>query len=237
MPTAIKTEIKTMPLSSLVLDWSVYPRHELSTRSMASIREAKRAAVELPPIIADKASKRVVDGFGRYHVYAADDGPDCEVRVELRPYVSEAELFRDAVTLNVGRGDDLTRWDLLHSANIAEGLGIGEDAFATWISWTSPTWTAYRKERTVKTMQDGRADLKRSLRHLWSADAELNDRQVAANDHVDGMGQVYHVDQLIWHIGADSLDPTNERLRERAAYLAPRLTEWVEAHPVVEETA
>src|SRR5208283_55156 len=57
--------MKKIALSELILDPEIYPRAEVSSMNVSSIKNALRAGITLPPIIIDKKSRRIIDGAHR----------------------------------------------------------------------------------------------------------------------------------------------------------------------------
>jgi len=90
--------MSTIKLADLVLDFEIYPRNDVSSTHVTALVDAFEAGEEIPPIIADAKSKRVVDGFHRVRMH--DRLGHETVEVELRTYKNEAALFADAVRLN-----------------------------------------------------------------------------------------------------------------------------------------
>lgn len=103
--------VETLPLTTLVEDFSLYPRNRVDDTHVSDLVRALRSGAELPPIIADVATKRIVDGFHRRRAYLRVLGPDATAKVELRRYRNEAALFLEAVELNAHHGRKLDRHD------------------------------------------------------------------------------------------------------------------------------
>ena len=62
--------------ASLVLDFNFYPRHKVDDYHVSEIRASMQAGVIMPPVRADKASKRVVDGLHRVTAALKEGGTD-----------------------------------------------------------------------------------------------------------------------------------------------------------------
>jgi len=67
-------------LADLVLDYELYPRVRLSDMYVAELAEALRSGVVLPPVVVDRASNRVVDGFHRVKAHCGFSSPPPESR-------------------------------------------------------------------------------------------------------------------------------------------------------------
>src|SRR5688572_13414948 len=62
-------EMETIKASELVEDFDLYPRGDVDGTHVLSLVQALEAGVELPPIIACKKTKRIVDGFHRRRAF------------------------------------------------------------------------------------------------------------------------------------------------------------------------
>lgn len=119
---------RTVSITELVFDQSIYPRKEMDQRHVEEIRAAMETGVALPPIVVQKKSMRIVDGVHRYFAYMS--GSIEEVEVVEKSYASEAELFLDCVRLNSGHGKRLTEADKLVIAEKATGFSIADGLLA-----------------------------------------------------------------------------------------------------------
>lgn len=102
---------KTIKASMLVEDFTLYPRNQVDDSHINDLVKAIKSGAELPPIIIDRSSKRIVDGFHRFRAFTKLFGPDTDIPAVLKDYASEAELYLDAVRYNAGHGRKLDRHD------------------------------------------------------------------------------------------------------------------------------
>ena len=130
-----------MKALELIIDWALWPRYEandLDSTNVSRMKEALRAGIELPPIIADKKSFRIIDGLHRLKAHIAVFGEDTTVSIELREYRNDAEMFLDAARLNTRQGLPLSPKDKVHVilvgrrmklplAKIAEAIGMRKE--------------------------------------------------------------------------------------------------------------
>lgn len=123
-----------MPLAELIEDLDIYPRHAVDSSHVGDIARAVEAGKELPPIIADQATKRIVDGFHRRRAY--DRLGITDVEVELRSYASEADLLSDAVELNSSHGRPLDSQDQTRCALLLSKHGVSTQRIAVVLSTT-----------------------------------------------------------------------------------------------------
>ena len=84
----------------------------------------------MPPIIADRKTKRIVDGFHRGRAYRRLFGDGYECEVVWRDYASEADLFGDAMRMNSAHGNNITPHDRTRCILIGERLGMDEGDIA-----------------------------------------------------------------------------------------------------------
>jgi hypothetical protein len=208
-----------IPLADLVLDFDLYPRRQVDSHHVAAMVEAHHAGVKFPPIVCDEKSKRVTDGFHRVRTFErVFDDPTTKVRVELRAYASDEEMFRDAMRMNASHGRALAAYDRTHCILRAEQLGITPEHIAADLQITTEAigkLTANRVGELTGRKRNGharRVPLKRTIAHM--SGQRLSKAQVAANDKLGGMQQLFYVNQLITLIENDLLDKGNDGLVE-----------------------
>lgn len=135
-------------LDDLVIDYDVYPRHAIDRVHVAGLARAIEAGEQLPPLIVDRRSKRVVDGFHRAAAHRQRFGDQAQVEVELRDYETEADLIEDAVRLNARHGRRLDAQDQVRSALMLERLGRDTNRIAVALS-TTPARVEQLKAKIV----------------------------------------------------------------------------------------
>lgn len=118
---------RTIRASELVEDFDLYPRHSVDSSHVTRLAEALRTGVALPPVIYERRTKRIVDGFHRVRAYRKVHGPAADVPAEGRTYASEADLLREAVALNSAHGRRLDKQDLSRAALLLEKQGCSLD--------------------------------------------------------------------------------------------------------------
>lgn len=110
-------KVKKVRALELIMDWGLWPRYEANDLDLTNVRrmkEAIEAGEELPPIIADVKSQRIIDGFHRVKAYHALYGEDAKVPVEFRHYENEMDMFLEAARLNTVHGLPLSPKDKVH---------------------------------------------------------------------------------------------------------------------------
>lgn len=209
-------KMKKVKVTSLVLDFDMYPRNNIDSKNVSDIAEALRNGAEVPPVISDKKSKRVVDGFHRVKAHLIAFGPDAEIMVIEKSYKSERELFLDAVRYNAHHGAKLDSYDKSRILLRAEELKIDIAEISEVLSVSTDKLSELRVARTA-TSSNMVIPIKRTIQHM--AGKRLNKRQKEANKKLSGMNQVFYVNQVIELLEADLLDTSDELLMKRLLHL------------------
>ena len=211
--------IEMVELSSLVKDYSVYPRKDVFWQNVESLTEALRAGATLPPIIVCRRTMRIADGFHRHDAYTKFyGGNNVEVPVEFRDYAEDSEFFLDAIRLNAGHGQKLSTYDIVRSTKRAEELGISRDEVAG-----AAGWTRERIDKSMLTRSTATGDtIKRTNAHL--AGKELTEKQAKYNQYAGGMSQLFYIAQVNALIESDSIDFEDEAVVKELTTLAGLIT-------------
>lgn len=206
----------TIKASELVEDFDLYPRGDVDGQHVLSLVQAIESGVTLPPIIACKKTKRIVDGFHRRRAALRYYGDDSTVSVVLKTYKSDAELYAEAMMANSGHGRRLTAIDYSRAMTKGRALGLDDATIARCLHLTVDKVTELVIDRSAKF---GRitVPIKRTIQHM--AGRSLTKEQTVANDKLSGMNQVFYVNQVITLIENDLLDKENENLLLRLKVL------------------
>jgi hypothetical protein len=199
-------------LSDLVKREDLYPRTGVDPGHVRALVEAIESGAKLPPIVADKASKAIVDG---YHRHAALMMLGVEtIDVDLRSYASDAAMFEDAIALNAAHGRRLTNADHSQIVIRARELGVTLERVGTlvgvspetlerrFLAGQGPTQRIQTPQGTVTRRP--LVPLKKTLKHLDGQ--KLTAVQVQANAKAGGMAQSFYSRQLVMLARADALD-------------------------------
>lgn len=215
-----RTETRMVKLAELVLDFNLYPRVQVDSTHVASLRRAFGAGCEFPPIVVDAKSLRIIDGFHRYNVYKRDLDKQAEIEVVAKRYRNESEMLLDAIRYNARHGRMFSSYDRAHSVLKATELGVDDVALASALN-VDPKYIG--ELRTDKTAKCGElhVPIKRTIRHM--AGRDLTKQQHQANDRLGGMSQMFYVNQLITLIESKLIDRGNEALALRLHRLASLL--------------
>jgi hypothetical protein len=222
----------TKPIASLVLDETIWPRHQLINANVAAMVEAIRVGMEMPPVLIDVKTSKVVDGFHRIHAYQRLYGENYQIPVTTKTYRNREAMVADAIATNADHGQRLTSWDVTRCLLLADEVGMPLDKLAGLLHWRADKLAAYRESRMGTTLDQRKLALKRSLRHRLNQ--PLNPDQEAANEKLSGMPPMFHVNQLVTLLETD-LMPDDDHLAVRAAHLAGLIGEWLATRQPAEE--
>lgn len=211
-------------VGEVVLDYTLYPRHQVDSHHVGEIREAIRAGVEMPPIKIDRKSKRATDGFHRSIAFLKEHGPGHLIDAIDHAYRSEKAMFLDAMRMNANHGRNLTSFDRAHCILLAKEFGLADKDTAEALSITVErvesiivNKTALKGNGKATRKQPETMAIKRTIGH--KAGQTLTKAQQEANKKLGGMNQVFYVNQLIVLFESDLLDSENEDLMERLKVL------------------
>lgn len=209
--------MKRIKLAELVIDHDIYPRININPKNVQDLTEAHTSGVELPPIIIDRKSKRIVDGVHRFKMYLKILGEDGEIEVVEKAYPSEAAMFLDAMKYNAPHGLKMDACDQTRCLIIAERLSIPLEAVAGALHMPIEKLGELRVHRTAKDAGGLTIPIKQTIRHM--AGKKFTKRQEEANDRLSGMNQSFYANQLIELIESKMLDVEDEKLLDRLRHL------------------
>jgi hypothetical protein len=200
--------IERVKAAELVFDYNLYPRNNINSMHVADIRRAIEAYVKLPPIVADRKSRRIVDGFHRARA-ALRISPDATIDVEWREYESEAELLLDAISLNATHGEKLTPYDRARCIALAQQYGIAMIRLAEALRVRTVDLETLTT-RKLAYADDGVVPIKGTLRHL--AGMPLSNQQLNGNRRAGGPSPLFFIAQVKNLIENDLIDRSDESI-------------------------
>ena len=209
--------MRTLKASELVLDFDLYPRNNVDSHNVRNIADALDAGAELPPVIIDKKSKRVVDGFHRVKAHIRLYGEEAKIQVVEKTYRDDAAMFLDAARYNASHGAKLDPCDRTRCTIIAERLSIPIEAMAGALNMPVDKLASLSTTRTAKATGGLTVPLKRTNQHM--AGRRLTKAQEAANERSSGMSQQFYVNQLIDLIQSGLLNTEDQNLIDRLRQL------------------
>lgn len=196
-------------IDSLIEDFTLYPRTMVCPTHVNALIDALKVDVDLPPIVADKKSSRVIDGFHRLAAYRRLKVDT--VAVEWLNCKNEQELFAFAVEANAGHGRPYSPYDRARIRGRAEDLGFTLERVGQILKMPVESLTA-QKERVFAADPEGKpTPLKNTI--AWKAGQRLTEREMKANEKLGGMNATFYVNQVIELLEARLIDPRNEGLQ------------------------
>ena len=156
---------KSVALASLVEDFSLYPRNSVDQVHISDLVRAIQSGQELPLIVVDEKTLRIVDGVHRGRALTRVLGGDAKVKVEVRRYESDAALFLDAVALNANHGRKLDRHDQVRIVLRLRELNVDDKTIAVALHVPEPTIPTL-SVRVVYDQSGSAHPAKRGLKHI-----------------------------------------------------------------------
>jgi hypothetical protein len=190
---------KKMKAIELVLDWNLWPRYEaesLDGTNIRGMREAIRAGVSLPPVIVNAADNRVIDGFHRVRAHLRELGDEATIRVDLRVYETEADMFLDAVKFNAHHGLPLSPRDRAHAIIKARQYKIPTSVQAMALGMTEADLKVFFEKRTAKTVDGERIPLSYGAK-AFAGREDLTEEDAEFAKTNDGQVPIQHAHQLL----------------------------------------
>lgn len=226
------TKIK---LAQLVFDLTIYPRMNVDNKHVNDIAQAISSGTDLPPIICEKGTWRIVDGFHRGKANLKLFEPDHEIEVVAKTYKSRKDLIADVGRYNTSHGLKMDRYDQTHYILLAREAGLDDKTIAGILHVNPDFVGELVTDRTafagpLKTQENSgplTVPIKQSIRH--KAGQTLTKEQQEVNTKLSGMNQVFHVNQLIMLIESELIDMDNAKLGERLRVLHGLLDELLVA--------
>ena len=218
------SKTKTVPLASLVEDFSLYPRHGVDEVHVSDLVRSIEAGNDLPVIVVEEGTLRLVDGFHRARAYRRALGDDGKVEVELRTYASEAELFEDAARLNAGHGRKLNRVDQVRVVYRARELGLDDDRIASALAVPTER-VKVLAVRVAETPSGDHRALKLGAHHL--AGRTLTDEQIKVVRQMRGARTGRLVSELRMLLESGVANLNDEGVREGLLRLADLIKEKI----------
>jgi len=216
-----------IPLASVVLDYDLYPHFSVDKQHVSYMVEAMMADVEFPPIIIDKKSKRVVDGFKRVLGFVRHLGDEGSIKAIEKTYKNDAALFLDSMRFNADHGVKLDRHDRVHCIHLGRKLKISMDDIAQALHMKIDQLESLKVRRTAFTKDNGEMEIALKRTYQPWAGKRLTRRQAMTNERSGGMDPVFYVNQMIDMIESEMFDLENSVLVERTKLLGKLIRQKV----------
>lgn len=140
-----------MELSKITIDISVLPRG-INFVHVNDLKNAALSGAVFPPLIVERATGRLVDGYHRYMLYKQLYGESYDADVEERDYSDDNAVFLAAVEANATHGLAFSTYDRRRILVEAERRGISRDVISSAIKMPV--------EKADKKLADGSAFIK-----------------------------------------------------------------------------
>lgn len=218
--------IKKVKLSKLDMDYNIYPREYLDDYHVNEIVEALKAEVHMPPIIIDKGTDKVVDGWHRIEAFRKLWGDKATIEAELREYPNEAAMFEEAIRLNASHGRPLSKMDEAHCLAKAQEFKLEQAVVASLLNITVQRAEDLVSKRLASS-DEGSIVLKGSTAFL--SGQKLSEAQANYNRKAGGQPQTFYINQVIAMIEGDAVDWGNTRVTSGMKKLLELLEESLKA--------
>jgi hypothetical protein len=201
--------MKTYKLSELILDFDLYPRGKVDSQHATNMVISLEAGAELPPLVIEKKTKRIVDGFHRWRAYKQIYDLNFEVTCIEKTYKDDGDLFLDAMRYNSSHGRALTPHDMTGCIIKAKKFKLSDHLVGEALHLTTEKINGLRGAR-IGSVSGRPIALKHTIQHM--AGKKLTKKQACANKKLSGMEQLFYVNQLVALIENDLIDMSNANL-------------------------
>lgn len=220
--------IETVKVGDLVIDHDLSPRSAMNFTHVGVLKNALLSGVAFPPIVAERSTRRIVDGLHRYKAYTQLWGEGHEIEVDFRDYANDNDLWMAAVEANNSHGLAYSTYDRRRILVEAEKRGISREVISSAIRM--PVEKADKKiadgSAFVKTPAGGRerVPLHTGLKPL--AGHLLTKKQEEANTQ-SSMKAEYHCEALVALLRAGLLSWCSKTVRAAVMALHKELAKQV----------
>lgn len=204
-------ETELVSVASLIEDLDYYPRCKIDSTHVKYIADAIAAGCRIPPVVADRKTRAIVDGVHRCRSQTRIYGPEATINVEWRDYANKQAMLLDAIALNATHGKALSSYDRVHCRILADQYGIPVVKLTAVLHMTIKTVRKQKARIMISKSTGERIPVKATFAPviIRREMTELTDRQVEVNDRSGGMNQLHYVHQLLDMIRADLVDEGN----------------------------
>lgn len=223
----------TVKVAELVFDWDLYIRPSIDTSIVRELIEAEQAGEKQEPIVGDRKSRKVIDGWHRCRKELRLHKDDATIEVIWKDYKNQGEMLEDSIRLNARRGRRLDKQSHARIAILAKRCKLKIDVVAAAMGVTRE-YVEGCMERTAIAPSTGKSTigeeiaLKRTTLHM--AGKKLTKKQVIGNTKAGGHHASYYVRQLLNLIENNLLDKEDEQLMELLQTLHQQLDAVVTVH-------
>lgn len=210
-------------VSKIARDETIYPRNNANEFTVARMLANYDAGAKFPPVTVTAGTYRLVDGWHRVEVYKRRSVE--KIAVTIKKYLSEADIFADAVRLNIEHGQPLSSYDVRASVARLMELGYQRDQIAEVVRMPAANIEEITRGFATSQGNNTGVALKGGLQHLRGQ--SLTERQQKAQRHYGGGAALFYVRQIallldndLWNTQSETFAGEMDALA--AAWLALR---------------
>lgn len=119
--------LSKIKISLLIFDFEVYPRHKISGYHVNELCNVLESGKELDPIVWDKETKIIIDGFHRVKAHKKAYGLDCKIQGYAIECKDKAEMILKGIEYNSKHGLRLSAWDQARCMTLARMYKIRDE--------------------------------------------------------------------------------------------------------------
>lgn len=230
MMTVEESAMQTTKMKAieLIMDWNLWPRQaaqRLDTTNVARMKEALRSGFTLPPVIVDKDSLRIVDGFHRTRATLDVFGDDADIEVTLKTYENEQEMFLEAGATNHHHGLPMGPKDRAHFISKARKMKIPWPAIATALNMDPKRVKEFLEKRTAKTQSGETIALSSGAKHMAGKVLDSAQEHYVRTE-TGGGGPSMHLSIIINALRSKSVT-VNSKTIDQMRVLRDLVEEWL----------
>jgi hypothetical protein len=178
-------------LADIVLDESIYPRSQVNLHAVQRMVHALESGTSFPPVVVEASTNRLVDGRHRVETFKRKGIEQIEAIEKV--YTTEADLYADAVRLNIGHGQSLDQYCV--RVAVAKLIEYGYERSTISDIVKVPVGHLENIVKGFATAPTGESvALKGGLQHM--AGQAMNDRQIKVNRNYAGGKAEFYAKQV-----------------------------------------
>ncbi len=235
-----ETKVK-VPLSQIIFDFNIYPRHKVSEYHVNELVEALKGGASFPPIVLDKKTNRIIDGGHRVNAYKKTYDLEYKAEAILLDCKNEGEVILKAIEYNCRHGLNLSAWDKSRCLWLAEKNNIEKTLIEKAIC-ASPERLEQLRNRIVPVHNSsGKTIRETQLKHGQNKLAEKEDGRYVTEKEADiiegntstGLSSGIRLNTLIRDLSSGIFDISEKniaKVREMYELLGEVITKYEEEH-------
>lgn len=197
--------MKTMKFCELVFDTTFYIRRKTDRQLVSRYAREKQAGAVFPPVLVDKRSRIVVDGFHRAYADEALYGAEAPVAVTIEQFPCKGAMLRRSIAENK-HGKPLDEATVAWCLVLGPRLRVSRADLLVLLNLSSDYAAKVRKRKIIRRENGGEeAPLKATFAHM--AGQDLTDQQFEVNERSGGMRLTFYVNQIRMAVLADMYRP------------------------------